>query len=465
VTEAEPSPRGRGSPLRLLFGLSDPVSRSTYAVAGFGLTAFKYAVEAMVIRGVTGIWVRPWDYLNPLLSVRFKAAEGSDWLLWAIAAWTLPFLWIGLSMTYRRTLDAGGPGPLAYLFFVPYVNYAYLLLLCLLPSSPEAEESGGPSAARSPGPAAPGPAFKSAALGVLSGVAIALGMTGLSVLVLGSYGSTLFVATPVVVGAASAYLFNRDGSRGPGATLGVACLTVLITGGFLLAFALEGLLCLLMAAPLGLAMAMMGAVIGRAVALGRLAGRRELLMALAVLPVPAAFETPRPVQEPRSVVTSIDIAAPPERVFSQVVAFSELPEPPQWFFRLGIAYPQRARIEGRGPGAVRRCEFSTGAFVEPITAWEAPRRLAFDVIEQPPALTEWSPYRRVHAPHLDGYLRSVRGEFRLEPLPGGGTRLRGTTWYHIDVFPAAYWSLWSDALIHAIHRRVLEHVKAESEAR
>jgi hypothetical protein len=32
------------------------------------------------------------------------------------------------------------------------------------------------------------------------------------------------------------------------------------------------------------------------------------------------------------------------------------------------------------------------------------------------------------------------------------------------VFPAAYWSLWSDALMHAIHRRVLEQIRAASSA-
>jgi hypothetical protein len=44
--------------------------------------------------------------------------------------------------------------------------------------------------------------------------------------------------------------------------------------------------------------------------------------------------------------------------------------PPVWIYGLGVAYPLRARIEGEGVGAVRHCEFTTGAFVEPITAWE-----------------------------------------------------------------------------------------------
>ena len=58
--------------------------------------------------------------------------------------------------------------------------------------------------------------------------------------------------------------------------------------------------------------------------------------------------------------SSITIAASPERVWKYVVAFPELPEPREWFFRAGLAYPKLARIEGTGVGAMRYCEFSTG---------------------------------------------------------------------------------------------------------
>ncbi len=34
-----------------------------------------------------------------------------------------------------------------------------------------------------------------------------------------------------------------------------------------------------------------------------------------------------------------------------------------------------------------------------------------------------------------------------------------------NLFPQLYWNLWSDALIHRIHRRVLDHVKRRSEGR
>jgi hypothetical protein len=124
----------------------------------------------------------------------------------------------------------------------------------------------------------------------------------------------------------------------------------------------------------------------------------------------------------------------------------------------------RARIDGEGVGAVRNCEFSTGPFVEPITTWDPPSRLAFDVRSQPPSMTELSPYRNVKAAHLEGYMVSKRGEFRLIPLPGNRTRLEGSTWYTLAIFPEMYWTPWGEALLHSIHGRVLAHIKQLSEA-
>jgi hypothetical protein len=151
-------------------------------------------------------------------------------------------------------------------------------------------------------------------------------------------------------------------------------------------------------------------------------------------------------------------------VWRNVIAFPPLPEPSDLVFRAGVAYPRRAEIHGSGVGAVRYCVFSTGAFVEPITVWEPGRRLSFDVREQPRPLQEWSPYADVAPPHLDGYFRSRRGEFRLIALAGGRTRLEGSTWYEMRLYPEAYWVLFGDVLISRIHRRVLEHIRVTAES-
>jgi hypothetical protein len=78
-------------------------------------------------------------------------------------------------------------------------------------------------------------------------------------------------------------------------------------------------------------------------------------------------------------------------------------------------------------------------------------------------MREWTWYEGPRPPHLDGYLRSTRGQFVLESLPGGRTRLIGRTWYTLRMSPEPYWRLWSDRIIHTIHMRVLDHVARLSE--
>jgi hypothetical protein len=191
--------------------------------------------------------------------------------------------------------------------------------------------------------------------------------------------------------------------------------------------------------------------------------KSAVLPALTVLPLLFAMEKIHPPPAPlHSVVSEVRINAPIETVWKNVIGFTQIPPPREWIFRAGIAYPERARIDGTGAGAIRHCVFSTGEFVEPITTWDEPRRLAFDVSAQPDPLAELSPYGRIQTPHLRGYFQTERGEFKLVNL-GRTTLLRGTTWYRLRYAPETYWSHWSDYLIHQIHQRVLRHIRDCSE--
>jgi hypothetical protein len=163
------------------------------------------------------------------------------------------------------------------------------------------------------------------------------------------------------------------------------------------------------------------------------------------------------------VKSAIEVNARPEAVWKEVVSFSEIAPPKELIFRAGIAYPVRAEMIGSGAGAVRHCVFSTGQFVEPIYVWDAPRLLQFGVSENPPPMREITPYAKIEPAHLHGYFVSHQGQFLLTELPGGRTRLEGTTWYSHTIWPETYWHWWSDYIIHRIHMRVLEHIKAEVE--
>lgn len=332
-----------------------------------------------------------------------------------------------------------------------------MISLALLPSRPAAADAEASTAAdeRVRG--------RSAALSVAASIIVGAIMLFVSVYLLSAYGASLFLGTPLVMGATAAYLFNKPVPRSWLASVGIGAASTIFASLALLLFALEGVICVAMALPMLVPLGALGGALGKLMADASRRSTRDWVVAALALPLLAGGESLLIEPQICIVSTSIEIDAPPEKVWQNVISFPELPGERAWYFDLGIACPERARIVGQGVGAVRYCEFTTGAFVEPITAWDEPRRLAFDVTEQPQPMTELSPYRHVHPPHLEHSLRSHRGEFRLVRLPEGRTRLVGSTWYSVDIHPQIYWQVLSDAIIGGIHERVLAHIKQLSE--
>lgn len=444
--------------LRLWFGFSGPIERNFYAASGLGLVAFKLLLDLLVTFGVTGRAMPLPAYFNPLMSQRLQAlGPHPDWLPGLMIVYSLPLVWIGASMTVRRAVNAGLSASTGLLFFIPYINFFLMVVLAIAGSQP-AQPSSPLAVANQK------QRIRWAVVGrtILITAGLGVAATAFATLGLQSYGTSLFLGLPFVLGVVSGYLVNLKAKQDLLATWAVAGLAVTVCGGLLLLFALEGAMCLAMAAIPAYPLAFIGATLGGALASqssNSFQSTGALVVAwplLALLPLDG--EVPL-----RSVVSSVEIAAKPEVVWRNVVSFSDLPPPDEWLMRAGIACPMRARIEGEGVGAVRYCEFTTGPFVEPITTWDPPHLLAFDVTQQPPSMKEWSPYEVVHAPHLVGNMQSQRGQFRLTQLPNGNTLLEGTTWYRLSMFPNAYWSLIADHAVHVIHLRVLRHILSLSE--
>ncbi|MGH7546803.1 MAG: DUF805 domain-containing protein [Gemmatimonadales bacterium] len=446
--------------LRVWFMLNEAVDRRTYLVNGLVLVALKYGVDAAAVFSMAGKFWSPLDYLLPFYFLRAEKFAGAPaWFLPVLVVWTLPFMWIGVAMTLRRAVDAGRSPWLSLLFFVPFLNYALMLVLCALPTVPlrpwEQAEGTRVVDAR----------LAVALYGIAAGLAVAIPTIIVNVYLLRRYSTSLFLGTPFTLGAVTAYVLNREDPRGVGVTMQVVSLSVVLLGGAILLFGLEGLLCIAMALPIAIALAILGGVFGRAIALHTPGRPAQLASLVLAVPVLAGLDQVRGIAPPYEVADAVVVDAPPETVWRHVVSFSELAPPGEALFRLGVAYPRRAWIEGTGRGAIRHCEFSTGTFIEPITRWEAPRRLSFDITEQPVPLRELSPRGAIDAPHLHGYFGARRGEFRLAELPGERVRtlLIGSTWYEIDIGPAWYWRMYADGIVSAIHWRVLEHIKQLSQ--
>ncbi len=407
-------------------------------------------------------WIPPEKFLRP-----GALAQEDIAFVVALVATSLPFIWVGTSLTARRLRSIGLPVWLTALFFSPVLNLLFFLLLSVLPGRPGASGYSDRPSNRFLDRLIPHHALGSAAAALLLVTPVGVLVTLLSTEKLGLYGWGIFVASPFCLGFASVLIYGYHAPRSYWSCIGVSLAAPAILGVALLFLAVEGFICLVMAASLGLPLSALGGAVGYVLQ------RRPTVMRSAptaltslILFIPGVmgFEHARPELAPTLVVrTAIEIDAPPERVWQGVVTFAEIPEPTETIFRLGIAYPKRATIVGAGPGAVRHCEFSTGPFVEPIEVWDAPRLLRFSVTANPAPMEEWTPYRAVHPPHLEGFLESRGGQFLLTPLPGGRTRLEGATWYQHHMWPAPFWQMWSDAIIHRIHLRVLRHIKDSSE--
>lgn len=279
---------------------------------------------------------------------------------------------------------------------------------------------------------------------------------------IGQYGIALFILTPIFIGSGSTILYGLNNGISKREAWLIARVTLAIFTIGLLVFAIEGLICIAMAAPFGLLLTWVGSMIGYAV-LNRAPQNAPsaILILFCIIPT-TAFVEKEIAPTLTSVVTSIEIDAPPKVVWENVVEFPQLKEPTEFIFKTGIAYPINARIEGVGVGAVRHCNFTTGSFVEPITVWNESKLLKFDVVEQPAPMKEIS-FWDIDAPHLHDYFVSKKGQFKLIAMPNNKTLLEGTTWYYHNIKPAIYWRLWSDYIIHKIHIRVLNHIKFNSE--
>lgn len=442
------------------------IDRGSYAFWGCILFAIKHNLDRLV---ASVFFHRSWslnNYLIPSRSGTVLSIKSQDIPLYAtLVALALPFIWIGTVLTIRRLRSIGLSPWLVLLFFVPVLNLLFFLLLCLIPPSRDVAVVSKPGRLRLLDRLIPDDKIGSAALALALNVVSALLFTLFSVDVMRNYGWGLFVGMPFCLGFTSVLIYSYHKRRSLGSCLTVSLCSVGLVGAALIAFAFEGLVCVLMAAPLAAVLAMLGAWIAYVLQSRPESkqGTASMFFALvAAVPLVTGMESANPHSSQFEVKTAVEIDAPPEEVWKHVIAFSELPEPDEWIFRIGIAYPVRARIDGAGLGAVRHCEFSTGEFTEPIEVWHANQLLRFSVTSNPHPMQEWTPYSRIRPPHLDGFLVSNGGQFKLTRLPGNRTHLEGTTWYQHHMWPEIYWKLWADFVIHKIHMRVLNHVAHES---
>ena len=278
---------------------------------------------------------------------------------------------------------------------------------------------------------------------------------------------SLLVIVPLVTAGIAGFLSSRAG-RTRSQSIGAAFLTLTAILTILGFAAMEGVICILMAAPFVGLLGIIGALLGHwlATLTSRPAYQVQSAAWLAVI-VCAVGESVTPPAPLEDVVTSeVIINATPSQVWKQLKDIRDLPAPTEPLFVLGVAHPVETYVIGEGGvGAERICRLSTGDMPERITVWKPEQELQFVVLDTPATMREATFFgRNLEAAHLHGTYVSLEGGFRLEALPNGQTRLTGNSRYLLTITPASYWNLWTRQIVSQVQLRVMNHVKAKAEA-
>lgn len=273
------------------------------------------------------------------------------------------------------------------------------------------------------------------------------------------------IGAPIGAGSLAVLIadWRGNGSGGEHARLGVLTTLLMLCAGFLMLG--EGGVCIVMAAPLFIPLGMLAAMATGAMLRAR--NNRLHVSALPLIPLllvqfdlwgayPVRLET---------VTSSIEIETTPDQVWRQLTEVRDIrPEELSWTFTqdvAGVPKPVDARLEGSGVGAVRHVRWGDGIhFDEVVTRWEEGRALAWRFRFARDSI----PDRVESHIRVDGaYLQVLDGDYRLEPLPGGRTRLHLSTHYRIATPLNVYCAWWGQIMVGDFHHNVLNVIRGRAE--
>lgn len=259
-----------------------------------------------------------------------------------------------------------------------------------------------------------------------------------------------FFLIPFVVGLIAAWFWRRI-HRTIGWSALDAFLVTLVALGAASIILREGIVCLVIVSPALYVFILCGILLGRV--WFRPNYSKLQLTIFPLLALVTLGESLYHAEQQAVITDRVLIHAPLAKVWPHVLAFPEIPDPPDyWIFRLGLPYPTQTTNGGNFVGADRQCMFSNGIVIRERVAEFIPNeKLTFDVAEQP---TD---------PEAYGHIALHRGQFILQDNHDGTTTLIGSSWYTLHVRPRWYFDLWTRDMTRAVHLRVMNHIKRLSE--
>ncbi|MBI3551104.1 MAG: hypothetical protein HY077_01185 [Elusimicrobia bacterium] len=283
--------------------------------------------------------------------------------------------------------------------------------------------------------------------GLATGVAVAVGGFFLLRDLTGAMGITLFILLPLAIGLSVGFVAR------PGARLWAILILALIVSSSILIFAkAEGLLCVLMALPLVLPGAWIGALLGNRVRKKYIdAGRggallRWLLLAAMPCLLMGAYRLETPYRRVARLQTVENVArfdAPIQEVWDRLKAVERIDASRPLFMLAGLPRPIYCELIAGKVGGRRVCHFNNGVIEEEITEWAPPVRMGMRITRATLPGRHW--------------LKYVAADYALRQ-EGSRTVVSRTTSVSSRLYPAWYWSPLERWGIDTEHRYLFESV-------
>lgn len=280
-----------------------------------------------------------------------------------------------------------------------------------------------------------------------------------------SIGFVLLV--PFAMGFVTMWIAERQQRQSILSWILLPWVPLLISLAGMLVTLLEGMICIVMLLPIGVLLATLGGVCAGLIVRYTPSLRSHNLPVVIVIVLPMLVGSLEPQylkrNDVRAIETTVDIHATPAVVWrniERVRAIRPAELRSSWTSRIGFPAPVEATLSFEGVGAVRHASFAGGVlFLETVDIWEPERKLSFSIhADQVPNKT-----LDEHVQVGGEYFDVLRGEYRLEPLPDGVTRLHLASQHRLSTDFNWYAHLWTDGIMGDIQKNILRVIQERCE--
>ncbi|WP_428718628.1 SRPBCC family protein [Undibacterium curvum] len=303
--------------------------------------------------------------------------------------------------------------------------------------------------------------------GAIYGLSIRIGFEAKSLAPFFQIVSTAFlVVTPFCVGAIAVLLYAGSEHISLGKQAAISAVTMMLFLVAMFATLLEGLICLVLVAPVFLIASVLGGLIAGFIH-NKLKVKRSSLSAFVILPLLLGpIEANLPVESSEQMVSSsIQIQAPPEVVFDQLASVRAI-DPKELGFSfvhmIGLPRPLEAEMNGAGVGSVRTSRWEKGvSFQEVIQEWDRPKVLRYRFHIPAGSIPRDALDRHVE---MGGeYFTVLDGGYELTTNQSGATELKLTTHFLNKSQLKIYGDLWGKMVLTDFHQSILGLMKNRAE--